>query len=59
MTQVENQCSPHSSVHCCETVSDTSDSNVLNNLQAAGIDKSEAESKGQVGLTCTFRPPVM
>ncbi|KAL1996171.1 hypothetical protein VTN49DRAFT_494 [Thermomyces lanuginosus] len=51
--KIENTCSPGSSVHCCETVSDTSDSNVLNILQKAGIDKSVADAKGQVGLTCT------
>ncbi|EEA19921.1 hypothetical protein PMAA_006880 [Talaromyces marneffei ATCC 18224] len=47
------QCSAGTSVHCCDTVDSTDNSNVLNQLNAAGIDHSDAKQKGQVGLTCT------
>lgn len=46
------QCGANTSLHCCETVSDTSNSRVTQLLNAAGIDHQEAKSKGQVGLTC-------
>ncbi|KAH8690001.1 hypothetical protein BGW36DRAFT_390059 [Talaromyces proteolyticus] len=47
------QCAAGTSVHCCDTVDSTDNSNVLNQLSAAGIDHNEAKQKGQVGLTCT------
>lgn len=46
------QCGAGTSVHCCNTVDSTDNSNVLNQLTAAGIDHNEAQQKGQVGLTC-------
>jgi hypothetical protein len=52
-TSVDNkQCSAGTSVHCCDTVDSTDNSNVLNQLTAAGIDHQDAKQKGQVGLTC-------
>ncbi|RAO72408.1 uncharacterized protein BHQ10_008420 [Talaromyces amestolkiae] len=53
-TSVDNkQCSSGTSVHCCDTVDSTDNSNVLNALDSAGVDHSDATQKGQVGLTCT------
>ncbi|KUL89269.1 hypothetical protein ZTR_03733 [Talaromyces verruculosus] len=53
-TSVDNkQCSAGTSVHCCDTVDSTDNSNVLNALNAAGLDHGDATQKGQVGLTCT------
>ncbi|EED14377.1 fruiting body protein SC3 precursor, putative [Talaromyces stipitatus ATCC 10500] len=53
-TSVDNkQCAAGTTVHCCDTVDSTDNSNVLNQLNAAGIDSHDAEQKGQVGLTCT------
>lgn len=46
------QCGANTSLHCCETVSDTSNAHITQLLNAAGIDHQEATSKGQVGLTC-------
>lgn len=53
-TNVNKQCAANTSVHCCDTVDSTDNSNVLNQLSAAGIDHQEAKQKGQVGLTCGF-----
>lgn len=54
-TSVDNkQCSAGTSVHCCDTVDSTDNSNVLNALNAAGLDHGDATQKGQVGLTCKF-----
>jgi hypothetical protein len=52
-TSNNKQCSAGTSVHCCDTVDSTDNSNILNQLTAAGIDHNEATQKGQVGLTCT------
>ncbi|CRG87067.1 hypothetical protein PISL3812_04082 [Talaromyces islandicus] len=52
-TNVNKQCAANTSVHCCNTVDSTDNSNILNQLSAAGIDHQEAKQKGQVGLTCT------
>lgn len=51
-TNVNKQCAANTSVHCCNTVDSTDNSNVLNQLSAAGVDHQEAKQKGQVGLTC-------
>ncbi|QKX60273.1 uncharacterized protein TRUGW13939_07416 [Talaromyces rugulosus] len=52
-TNVNKQCAANTSVHCCDTVDSTDNSNIVNQLSAAGIDHQEAKQKGQVGLTCT------
>ncbi|KAF5014737.1 hypothetical protein F66182_14180, partial [Fusarium sp. NRRL 66182] len=51
-TSADNkQCSAGTSVHCCDTVDSTDNSNVLNALDSAGLNHSDATQKGQVGLT--------
>jgi hypothetical protein len=46
------QCSAGTGPHCCDTVDSTNNSDILNQLTAAGVDHNTATQKGQVGLTC-------